>query len=38
MINEQKNHIKALEKFSLNFEYNQTWHEAKKSTRARATK
>lgn len=38
MINEQKNHIKSLQKFSLSYEYDQTWHEAKKAVRARTTK
>lgn len=35
MINESHLHIQSLEKFPLAFEYDKSWHEAKKSIKAR---
>jgi hypothetical protein len=35
MINESPVRLQALEKFHLSFEYDKTWHEAKKSVKAR---
>lgn len=38
MDNENNVPIKSLAKFSLAFEYDKTWHEAKKAVKSRAVK